>query len=197
LPTVGGTKNPDLDAIIAFQPDIVLLDREENRSEDADVLLSSGVNVHATHVRSVADVAPTLDELAAVLGIDADPPDDVGSPPEEPFFRAWIPIWRRPWMTLNAATYGSSLLAVAGIGNVIAAEADAYPKLGAEEAARRRPDLVLAPSEPYPFSERHRAELEEVAPVVFVDGQDLFWWGARTPLAAARLRQLAAGLASR
>ena len=24
------------------------------------------------------------------------------------------------------------------------------------------------------------AELEQVAPVVFVDGQDLFWWGART-----------------
>jgi hypothetical protein len=30
--------------------------------------------------------------------------------------------------------------------------------------------------------------LEEVAPVVLVDGQDLFWWGARTPAALARLR---------
>jgi hypothetical protein len=56
---------------------------------------------------------------------------------------------------------------------------------------------VLAPSEPYPFAERHRTQLEAVAPVVFVDGQDLFWWGSRTPAAVARLRQLAAGVANR
>ncbi len=36
---------------------------------------------------------------------------------------------------------------------------------------------MLAPSEPYPFRERHRAELERVAPALFVDGQDLFWVG--------------------
>jgi hypothetical protein len=51
----------------------------------------------------------------------------------------------------------------------------------------RRPDTVLAPSEPYPFRERHRAELEAIAPVQFVDGQDLFWWGVRTPAASDRL----------
>ena len=32
------------------------------------------------------------------------------------------------------------------------------------------------------------AELERVAPVELVDGEDLFWWGARTPNALARLR---------
>jgi hypothetical protein len=57
-----------------------------------------------------------------------------------------------------------------------------------EEARARRPDLVLAPSEPYPFRERHVPLLAEVAPVVLVDGQDLFWWGVRTPAAVARLR---------
>jgi len=46
---------------------------------------------------------------------------------------------------------------------------------------------VLAPSEPYPFAARHVPELESVAPVVLVDGQDLFWWGARTPMAFDRL----------
>ena len=55
-------------------------------------------------------------------------------------------------------------------------------------AAALNPDVVLAPSEPYPFTERQRAELETVAPVVFVDGKDMFWWGARTPDALERLR---------
>jgi hypothetical protein len=49
------------------------------------------------------------------------------------------------------------------------------------------PAVVLAPSEPYPFGERQREELEAVAPVVFVDGKDLFWWGVRTKDAMARL----------
>jgi len=65
---------------------------------------------------------------------------------------------------------------------------DRYPTVTLEEARARRPDLVLAPSEPYPFRERHVPLLAEVAPVVLVDGQDLFWWGVRTPAAVARLR---------
>lgn len=64
---------------------------------------------------------------------------------------------------------------------------DRYPTVTLEEVVAARPDLVVAPSEPYPFSERHRAELEEVAPVVLVDGADLFWWGVRTPAAIRRL----------
>jgi hypothetical protein len=59
------------------------------------------------------------------------------------------------------------------------------------EAATRRPDVVLAPSEPYPFGPRHRAELETVAAdVQFVDGRDLFWWGVRTAGAIDRLTTL-------
>jgi hypothetical protein len=46
---------------------------------------------------------------------------------------------------------------------------------------------VLAPTEPYPFGPRHEAELRTVAPVTFVDGKDLFWWGVRTPDALERL----------
>jgi hypothetical protein len=37
-------------------------------------------------------------------------------------------------------------------------------------------------------------ELATVAPVVLVDGKDLFWWGSRTPAALTRLsRRLRAG----
>jgi hypothetical protein len=72
--------------------------------------------------------------------------------------------------------------------NVFADAADRYPTVTLDEARARRPDVVLAPSEPYPFGERHVPLLADVAPVVLVDGQDLFWWGARTVAAADRLR---------
>ena len=196
--TVGGTKNPDIEAIASLDPDVVLMDEEENRYEDAQALAARGVPVHATRVRAVADVAPALTQLASVLGVDVDPPHAVGDRDHRgPFFSAWVPIWRRPWMTINRETYGSSLLSLAGIENVFGDRSESYPEITVDEAKLRRPDAVLAPSEPYPFSERHRQELEQVAPVRFVDGQDLFWWGARTADAAARFAQLAAEVASK
>jgi ABC-type Fe3+-hydroxamate transport system substrate-binding protein len=92
-------------------------------------------------------------------------------------------------MSLAGGTYGSSLLATIGVDNVFADADDRYPTVTLGEARARRPDVVLAPSEPYPFRERHVPLLAEVAPVVLVDGQDLFWWGVRTPAAAERLRR--------
>ena len=199
LPHVGGTKDPDLEAIVALRPDLVVVDEEENRREDADALVAAGVEVFVTAVRAVADVEPTLARLAAALG--ADPPDlwrgsstDPGKFPSNvraagAGIAAFVPIWRRPWMTINGDTYGSSLLEAVGVANVYAGDPDRYPTVAdLDDVRRRRPDRVLAPSEPYPFAERHRAELETVAPATFVDGQDLFWWGARTPAAIERLR---------
>ena len=93
-------------------------------------------------------------------------------------------------MTLNADTYGSSVLAALGVENVFAADPARYPTTTLAAAAERHPDLVLAPSEPYPFRSRHLEELRAVAADGrLVDGQDLFWWGVRTPAALDRLAQ--------
>ncbi len=190
LPHVGGTKDPDLKAIIDLAPDLVVLDEEENRREDAKALEAAGIPLLVTAVRSVADVEPALDRLAAAIGLrhrDRSAPAPTPSPPPGRRRTAFIPIWRRPWMTLNGDTYGASLLAEIGIDNVFAAEVDRYPTVDLEAVARVGPDCVLAPSEPYPFGERHRRELESVGPTTFVDGRDLFWWGTRTPSALLRL----------
>jgi hypothetical protein len=140
----------------------------------------------------VADVAPELRRLAGAVGVDPAVADRAGPGPAGGVvvrLRAFVPIWRRPWMTLNGDTYGSSLLALIGVTNVYGDRTDRYPTVeDLDDVRARRPDVVLAPSEPYPFAERHRAELETVAPVVLVDGQDLFWWGVRTPAAVERLR---------
>jgi hypothetical protein len=109
--------------------------------------------------------------------------------------RAFVPVWRRPWMSLAGDTYGSSVLAALGIENVFADATERYPEVDLDAARTAGADVVLAPSEPYPFRARHVAELSSVAPVVLIDGQDLFWWGARTPSALDRLHAaISAGL---
>ena len=193
LPHVGGTKDPDVRAIVELRPDLVVMCVEENRREDADALAQASVPTVALSIDAVSDVAPALRMLAGLVGVHpgrveesvTDPP---GARVDRPL-RAFVPIWKRPWMSLAGGTYGSSLLEAIGVENVFADAAERYPEITLDDARARRPDVVLAPSEPYPFGERHVPALEEVAPVMLVDGQDLFWWGARTPAAMARLRR--------
>ena len=187
LPHVGGTKNPDIAAIAELAPDLVVDNDEENRREDADALAAHGLDVHVVTVRSVHDVAPAMAALAERVGADFEPWPAPQPTPPPPTTTAFVPIWRRPWMTLNGDTYGSSLLAALGVANVYAEAAERYPETTLEDAAARAPDVVLAPTEPYPFRVDHVPELEKVAPVVVVDGKDLFWWGVRTPGALERL----------
>lgn len=187
LPHVGGTKDPDVAAIVDLAPDLVVLCVEENRREDADALTAAGIATAALSIDTVADVGPALAMLAGLVGVPA--PPVVALPPDpEPATRAFVPIWKRPWMTLSGDTYGSSLLASIGVANVFADAAERYPTVTLDEVRARKPDVVLAPSEPYPFAERHVPLFDGVAPVVLVDGQDLFWWGSRTPAARERLQ---------
>jgi len=200
LPALGGTKDPDIDAVRRIAPDLVIMCEEENRREDADALEAAGVAVHALRVRSLADVGPELATLAVRLGVGSRwsaPP--LSAAPARPAAgaarRAFVPIWRQAargpepvtYTTLNDDTYGASVLRALGVANAYGDASDRYPTTTLDDAIGRAPDVVLAPSEPYPFGPRHVRELSCVAPVVLVDGQDLFWWGARTEAALARL----------
>jgi ABC-type Fe3+-hydroxamate transport system substrate-binding protein len=186
LEHVGGTKDPDIEAIVELGPDLVVVDAEENRKEDHEALLKNGISVHVMHIRSLEDVNPSLSELANRIG--ARWPVATYEKPMPERLRAFIPIWRRPWIALGTPTYGASVLAHLGIATVFN-QSGPYPEVDLDQVRTRRPEIVLAPSEPYPFTERQRKELESVAPTVFVDGKDLFWWGARSEDALLRLAE--------
>ena len=185
IQAVGGTKDPDIAAIKALHPDLVILDREENRHEDYLELVSNDIQVHSLHVTSLDTAGNEVGRLAKILGCEW------SFMPSSPLPRrnivAFVPIWRRPWMTVGSGTYGADVLNHLGIDVLFSEAGDRYPTIDDEMLARAEPDFVLAPTEPYPFGERHLAMLEEVAPTVFVDGQDLFWWGARMAKALERL----------
>jgi ABC-type Fe3+-hydroxamate transport system substrate-binding protein len=199
--TVGGTKNPDVAAIVALEPDLVVVNDEENRIEDADALGVAGLRLHSMSPRSVAAVGPAVVALSEAVGADVPPLfsapdwdewlDEQRKATSRSRRRCTVLVWRRPWMAMNADTYGSSLLELLGIDNVFAGAPERYPEMTLEEISARRAELVLLPGEPYPFKERHVTEVASALPdiaVRLVDGRDLFWWGIRTPEAVARLR---------
>lgn len=192
---VGGTKDPDIDAITALAPDLVVVDREENRKQDADALQSRGLRVMDLHVVSVDSAIAETTRLAVEVGVTFRPvPKHL---PRTGTVTAFVPIWRRPWMTVNAATYGASMLASIGVRVSHADAGNSYPTLEPAELAATGASVVLLPTEPYVFAERHVPEIRSLTgidDVRIVDGKDLFWWGVRTGDAQERLARQLAGL---
>ena len=207
LPQVGGTKDPEIAAIVALDPDLVVVNDEENRVADATALVEAGIAVYSMSPRSVEDVGAEVVNLAERVGaaVPAGFESDawhawLTTVLTPRWYEAFVAVWRRPWMSLAADTYGSSLLDLLGVGNVFADSHDRYPEVTLEAVATAAPNLIVLPSEPYPFGERHLEEIAEGVPgvpTVLVDGRDLFWWGIRTPAAAERLRDALPGLGGR
>ena len=93
-------------------------------------------------------------------------------------------------MSIHQQTYGADLLAHLGCRLVTASLESNYPQVTLDQVGHWAPDVIAVPSEPYEFSDQHLDELQASSPastVVRVDGQDLFWWGTRTPAAIERL----------
>jgi ABC-type Fe3+-hydroxamate transport system substrate-binding protein len=195
---VGGTKNPDLAAIRALEPDVVVVNDEENRAADAEALSAAGLPLHSMSPRSVSEVGPEVRALAERVGATVSGPferdrwdDWLASMLTPHWWDAFVAVWRRPWMSLATDTYAASLLDLIGVGNVFADSLVRYPEITLAEVAARAPSVVLLPSEPYEFGPKHVEEVGRAVPGVpakLIDGRDLFWWGSRTPGAADRLR---------
>lgn len=194
---VGGTKTPDVARIAALRPDLVLLNEEENRREDAEALAAAGVPCHVSFPRDALETAAMVRDIGAALGA-ADAAEPIARDIEQRTERvreaargarevAWAYlIWRKPWMSVNADTFAHALLAQAGGRNVFAERSERYPTITVEDLAAAAPDLVLLCSEPFPFEEKHARELAEATGLplerfVLADGEYLSWHGSRTP----------------
>ena len=200
IPKVGGTKNPDLDRIRILSPDLVVGNAEENRPEDLAVLRRE-YPLHASMPRTVSEVPEMVRELGRAVGRPREGDRLAGEirammiGPPEPRFRYAYFIWKAPWMTISGDTYVSDLFRYAGGVNVFAAETTRYPEVSPARVRAASPDVLFFPSEPFPFSEGHRPEIETAfgrgTPIEFVDGDDCCWHGARSRQGLSLMRALA------
>ena len=194
---VGGTKDPDVARIAALAPDLVLVNEEENRAEDAAALRAAGLALHASFPRTVQETADMVRSIGAAVQRPAEAERiarDIkaraararaaaaGAPP----VRFAYLIWRKPWMAVNRDTFAHALLALAGGRNVFGERAERYPEISAGDLAAADPELVLLSTEPFPFTEKHAAELAAASGLSperlrIADGEYLSWHGSRTP----------------
>jgi ABC-type Fe3+-hydroxamate transport system substrate-binding protein len=180
---VRGTKNPDLDAIRALRPDLVLANKEENRELDVRRLRESGVPVWVTDIESLDQALASLRRMFIealqwdVPGWLLEAEDAWAPPPPAQRLRAAIPIWRDPWMVVGSSTFTGDLAARLGLDNVFADSPDRYPHTTAEEILTAQPDVVLLPDEPYVFTADDGPEAFPGTRSVLVEGRALTWYG--------------------
>lgn len=84
-------------------------------------------------------------------------------------------------MVAGGDTFINDMLRYAGYSNLFG-HRDRYPAVSLSDLAGPKNLHILLSSEPYPFRERHIAEIKEVLPdavVRLVDGQYFSWYGSR------------------
>lgn len=192
IPSVGGTKDPSIDAILELGPDLVIANQEENGRKVLEEL-ATRARVYVSMPRRVADGIGHLAKLARILQVGRGTPgaelvkrgyELVQRAVPDAALPVFVPIWMDPLMTANGDTFGSDVLALAGAQNVFAdrlrlyplaadlgktTPADAtgrdvrYPRITLDEVRGRGAQLVVLPDEPHPFSAEDEATLTAAA----------------------------------
>jgi len=187
IPIVGGTKNPKIDTIQALHPDLVIMNREENRQVDAEQI-EAFAPVLMTDISTIDEAIVELARIGVAIGCEDETQrllDEIISvlPKKDAFSpgRVAYLIWRNPWMAVGSSTYIDNVLERFGLINVFA-DKSRYPEITLEELASAKPDCVLLSSEPFPFKQKHIDEIKnEIAMdnILIVDGEWFSWYGSR------------------
>ena len=203
---VGGTKKVDDGKVLGLEPDLVIAVREENTREDIQRLEEAGAPVFVGAPETVGDAVEMLRELADRVGAPEGAVRAVLGPIERVYGRlcgaepgrarrVFVPIWKRPYMSVGSDTYVHDVLKTCGGENVCGGYTR-YPVLDLEEVEELRPEVVLLPDEPYPFSAEDLEEFYALDvpaaredSIHLVDGKLLTWYGPRM---ASSITQLAA-----
>ena len=188
-PSVGGTKGVNFKKIRELQPDIILCNKEENTAEMVEEL----EKIAPVHVSEVIEIKDALEliEMYGVLFNKKETAETLVNNIEKKIndFKNLLPInlkvayliWRKPWMVTGNNTFINSLLKFNGWENAFAQREERYPVIELEELNVAAPDLILLSSEPFPFQEKHKKEIENIykGTIAFVNGEYFSWYGSR------------------
>ncbi|XRE43925.1 ABC-type Fe3+-hydroxamate transport system, periplasmic component [Tenacibaculum discolor] len=188
---VGGTKNIKIDRIKNLQPDIILCNKEENTKE----IVEACQQIAFTHVSDIFTLSDSL-ELIFLYGSffekQVEAKKMINNLESKIIdFKKFIEnkksrtvayfIWRNPWMVAASNTFINHLLELNKFENVYANE-KRYPEIDIKGITKKKPELILLSSEPFPFKEKHISEIKEhtnnLTPIL-VDGEYFSWYGSR------------------
>ncbi|MBV7532037.1 helical backbone metal receptor [Chitinophaga sp. sic0106] len=199
---VGGTKNVHLDQVRALQPDLIIANKEENTQADIEALMEefpvwvSDIHSLEDALGMIAGIGALTQTMAKAVAMIAEIEGDFAALQPLGGVRTAYFIWREPWMVAGNDTFIHQMLERCGFVNAYS-HVPRYPDISLKQLSTTGCELILLSSEPYPFKEKHIAELQEVLPaanIQLVDGEYFSWYGSRLKGAPAYFSGLIASL---
>ena len=153
LPQLGGGIDPNIEAIVALKPDVVLVSSASRASGRLEAL---GLKVVALETKSHADVKRVLQKLGVLLAV----PDAQGADrlwriidssvsaasqslsAQAKNTRVYFEVSRGPYAAGESSFIGETLKRL-GVKNVVPAALGPFPKLNPEFVVRANPDLIM------------------------------------------------------
>ena len=201
---VGGTKNVHFDRVRDLQPDIILCNKEEN----TQAIVAEAMTIAPVHVSDVRTLSQALafmqqygllfDKTAVtnrlIATISIAQLQFQKKMQERPIKKVAYFIWKDPWMVAGKDTFIDALLTMNRFENVYGNTQERYPEVAM--STLKDLDYVLLASEPFPFAEKHIAEVQKhtKAQIVLVDGEYFSWYGDRLVAAFNYFVQLQSSL---
>jgi len=155
VPPLGDGIRPNVEAVLAARPTLVILYATAENRPAADALARAGVATMALRVDRIAEFHALVRALGRALGdtvaarvvsdsvrrtLDAVRARTRHRPP----VRVVWPLWDRPLMVAGQGSYLDELVAIAGGANVFHELLPPSPAVSVEEVARRNPDAIVA-----------------------------------------------------
>jgi ABC-type Fe3+-hydroxamate transport system substrate-binding protein len=184
---IGGTKQLDLAKIKSLKPDLIIANKEENERGQLEELMQH-FPVWISDIYNLADAFEMIERVGELINREREAGvlsnsinrnfNSFNSPLRN--LRVAYFIWRKPYMVAGKNTFIDSMLQKCGLINAF--EPERYPEVDAGMLIKAKPDIILLSSEPYPFKEKHIAELKAIIPsatIKLVDGEMFSWYGSR------------------
>lgn len=193
---IGGTKNVKINLVRSLNPDLVIGNKEENNRADIEALeqvlpvwMSDIFNLDdaLAMIRKVGEITGTSEKAAEIVSTIQTNFAALKSLKSNKKKVLYL-IWKNPYIAAGPDTFIDTMLQTLGFQNAM--KEARYPEVKLEEV---KPDLIFLSSEPFPFKEKHIAELQNRFPesrIVLVDGEYFSWYGSRLINAPAYFEEL-------
>jgi ABC-type Fe3+-hydroxamate transport system substrate-binding protein len=180
---IGGTKNLNLEKIKSLKPDLILANKEENIKEQVEILMKD-FKVIVYNTETIEDnyylvknlgLLFNKEERAQIFNLKIY--EVLNQAKINSKIKAAYLIWKNPYMTVGSDTFIHNILSEIGFENIFKNQTR-YPEIQVEDLAET--DVIMLSSEPFPFKEKHIAELSEFYPdkkIMIVDGEAFSWYG--------------------
>ena len=153
VPAVGGGLDPQIEAVVALKPDVVLVSSSSRVSER---LRSLGLRVVVLEPKTLDQVRDVLRIVGQVLGLPPEQAERVWQKMDASISqtaaqipaalhgkRLYFEVSRGPYAA-GATSYLGELMSRLGLGNIIDKSMGPFPKLNPEFIVLKNPDFILA-----------------------------------------------------